>query len=159
MGRGRAARSPQGVHAGELALTWLLSEGRTVGDSGSTRIERVEENVAAIDVSLTPEDVATLDALGRRSPAIATGRRDEDSEPLSSPSEPRCPSQSSRRATRLANAPHRRSGPWRFRFVTVARLPARATMISVDLMIASASSPRRSFRACTASAVITAVSD
>ena len=37
--------------------------------------------------------------------------------------------------------------------------PARAIMTSVDLMIASASSPRRSFSARTASAVMTAVSD
>ena len=37
-------------------------------------------------------------------------------------------------------------------------LPRRAIITSVDLMIASASSPRRNFNAVTASAVMTAVS-
>ena len=55
-----------------------------------------------------------------------------------------------------------RSNHWRYRrarFRGATAPPARAIMTSVDLTIASASSPRRSLSARTASAVITAVKD
>src|SRR5688500_8595220 len=48
----------------QLALAWLLSRGADIVPiPGSTRIERVEENAAAVSVSLTPADLAELDGL------------------------------------------------------------------------------------------------
>jgi diketogulonate reductase-like aldo/keto reductase len=62
----------KGCTPAQLALAWLLSRGDDVVPiPGSTRVERVEENAAAVDVVLTPEDVAALDALG---PTVAGDR-------------------------------------------------------------------------------------
>jgi len=48
----------------QLALAWLLSRGPDIVPiPGSTRIGRVEENAAAVSVSLTPADLAELDGL------------------------------------------------------------------------------------------------
>jgi len=56
----------------QLALAWLLSRGEDVVPiPGSTRIERVEENAAATNIALTPDDLARLDALG---PTVAGDR-------------------------------------------------------------------------------------
>jgi aryl-alcohol dehydrogenase-like predicted oxidoreductase len=62
----------KGCTPAQLALAWLLSRGDDVVPiPGSTRVERMEENAAAVDVVLTPEDVAALDALG---PTVAGDR-------------------------------------------------------------------------------------
>jgi aryl-alcohol dehydrogenase-like predicted oxidoreductase len=62
----------KGCTPAQLALAWLLSRGDDVVPiPGSTRVERVEENAAAVDIVLTPEDVAALDALG---PTVAGDR-------------------------------------------------------------------------------------
>jgi aryl-alcohol dehydrogenase-like predicted oxidoreductase len=59
----------------QLALAWLLAKG---GDDivpipGSKRRSRVEENVRAAEVTLSAQDVATLDAIA---PAgVAAGER------------------------------------------------------------------------------------
>jgi aryl-alcohol dehydrogenase-like predicted oxidoreductase len=51
--------------AAQVALAWLLSRGGDIVPiPGSTRIERIEENIASIAVSLTPDEVSTLDPLG-----------------------------------------------------------------------------------------------
>ena len=56
----------------QLALAWLLSRGPDVIPiPGSTRAERVEENAAAVDVTLTPEEVASLESIA---PAVAGQR-------------------------------------------------------------------------------------
>jgi aryl-alcohol dehydrogenase-like predicted oxidoreductase len=48
----------------QLALAWLLSRGPDVIPiPGTTRTERVEENAAATDVQLSPEDLASLDSV------------------------------------------------------------------------------------------------
>jgi aryl-alcohol dehydrogenase-like predicted oxidoreductase len=48
----------------QLALAWLLSRGPDVIPiPGTTRTERVEENAAATDVQLSPEDLASLDGV------------------------------------------------------------------------------------------------
>jgi aryl-alcohol dehydrogenase-like predicted oxidoreductase len=45
-------------------LAWLLSRGNDIVPiPGSTRIERVEENAGAVTLSLTSEEIATLDTL------------------------------------------------------------------------------------------------
>jgi aryl-alcohol dehydrogenase-like predicted oxidoreductase len=62
----------KGCTPAQLALAWLLSRGEDIVPiPGSTRIARVEENAAALTVSLTPEDLATLDTLA---PTVAGNR-------------------------------------------------------------------------------------
>ena len=59
----RLARK-KGCTPAQLALAWLLSRGKDVVPiPGSTRIERVEENAGAVTLSLTSEEIATLDTL------------------------------------------------------------------------------------------------
>jgi aryl-alcohol dehydrogenase-like predicted oxidoreductase len=65
----------KGCTAAQLALAWLLSRGNDVVPiPGSTRVERVEENAAAVAIVLMPEDLASLDALG---PTVAGDRYPE----------------------------------------------------------------------------------
>jgi aryl-alcohol dehydrogenase-like predicted oxidoreductase len=62
----------KGCTPAQLALAWLLSRGPDIVPiPGSTRVERVEENAAAVDIRLTREDLAMLDALG---PMVAGDR-------------------------------------------------------------------------------------
>jgi aryl-alcohol dehydrogenase-like predicted oxidoreductase len=58
----------------QLALAWLLAKGEDVVPiPGSKRRSRVEENAGAVDVVLSPEDVAMLDEIAPR--GIAVGER------------------------------------------------------------------------------------
>ena len=58
----------------QLALAWLLARGDDIVPiPGSKRRSRVEENVAAVDVVLTPQDVAMLDEIAP--PGVAAGER------------------------------------------------------------------------------------
>jgi len=69
----------KGCTAGQLALAWLLARGRDVVPiPGTKRKVRLEENAAAADVTLTPEEAASLQdsvpvgaAAGARYPAGA----------------------------------------------------------------------------------------
>jgi aryl-alcohol dehydrogenase (NADP+) len=45
----------------QLAISWLLHKGVTSLIVGATKIEHVEEAVAAIDVKLSPDDIARLE--------------------------------------------------------------------------------------------------
>ena len=46
---------------GQLSLAWLLSQGSDVIPiPGTKRIERVEENLGALDVKLTPDEIAEI---------------------------------------------------------------------------------------------------
>jgi len=46
---------------GQLSLAWLLAQGPDVIPiPGTKRIERVEENLAALDVTLTPDEIAEI---------------------------------------------------------------------------------------------------
>jgi aryl-alcohol dehydrogenase-like predicted oxidoreductase len=59
----------------QLALGWLLAQGPDIVPiPGSTRAERVEENAAAVDVRLSGEDLAALDAIA---PSVAGDRYPE----------------------------------------------------------------------------------
>ena len=59
--RDLAAR--KGATAGQIALAWLLHKGSDmVPIPGTKRRKYLEENVAAADVRLTPDEMATLDA-------------------------------------------------------------------------------------------------
>src|SRR5690606_29963313 len=64
----------KGCTPAQLALAWILARSdRVVPIPGTRRIERLEENVAALEVQLTPEDLDRLDAIA---PAgIASGAR------------------------------------------------------------------------------------
>ncbi|MFZ7087322.1 aldo/keto reductase [Curtobacterium sp. RRHDQ10] len=48
----------------QIALAWVLSKGDDLAPiPGTKRVNRLEENVAADDIVLTPEQIATLDGL------------------------------------------------------------------------------------------------
>jgi aryl-alcohol dehydrogenase-like predicted oxidoreductase len=50
----------------QIALAWVLARGDSVIPiPGTTRIERLEENAAAVNISLTPAEVDSLDALAQ----------------------------------------------------------------------------------------------
>lgn len=50
--------------AAQLALAWVLAQGEDVVPiPGTKRVERLEENAAAADLVLSPEDLAELDSL------------------------------------------------------------------------------------------------
>jgi aryl-alcohol dehydrogenase-like predicted oxidoreductase len=68
------ARAKGGTPA-QLALAWLLSRGPDVIPiPGTTRAERVDENAAAVQISLSPDEIASLDAL---LPLVSGGRYTE----------------------------------------------------------------------------------
>lgn len=59
-----AVAERHGATPGQIALAWVLSRGEDViAIPGTKRVERVEENLGALEVELTGEDVAELDAL------------------------------------------------------------------------------------------------
>jgi len=65
----------KGCTAAQLALAWLLSRGEDIVPiPGSTKIERIEENVRALEISLGPDDLQALELLG---PAVAGDRYTE----------------------------------------------------------------------------------
>ena len=54
----------KGCTPAQLALAWLLAQGNDVVPiPGSKRRERLEENAAAADIHLTPDDLREIDAL------------------------------------------------------------------------------------------------
>jgi aryl-alcohol dehydrogenase-like predicted oxidoreductase len=54
----------KGVTAAQLALAWVLAQGEhLVPIPGTRRIRTLEENVAAVDLTLTPEDLARIDGV------------------------------------------------------------------------------------------------
>lgn len=64
----------KGVTAGQLALAWVLAQGDfIVPIPGTTKTVNLEKNVAAADVSLTKNEVASLGAL--LSPSKIAGER------------------------------------------------------------------------------------
>src|SRR5580765_5760344 len=53
----------KGATPGQIALAWLLHKGDDIVPiPGTTRRKHLEDNVGAVDVSLSDQDVATLDA-------------------------------------------------------------------------------------------------
>ncbi|MHB8671446.1 MAG: aldo/keto reductase [Acidimicrobiales bacterium] len=54
----------KGATASQIALAWLLAQGDDVAPiPGTKRRSRLEENLGAVDIELTAEDLATLDAV------------------------------------------------------------------------------------------------
>jgi aryl-alcohol dehydrogenase-like predicted oxidoreductase len=53
----------KGVKAGQLALAWVLAKGEDlVPIPGTKRRSYLEENAAAVDIKLNPQEVAELEA-------------------------------------------------------------------------------------------------
>jgi aryl-alcohol dehydrogenase-like predicted oxidoreductase len=53
-----------GATAAQVALAWLLTKGNDIAPiPGTKRVSRVEENTGADAIELTPEQIATLDAM------------------------------------------------------------------------------------------------
>jgi aryl-alcohol dehydrogenase-like predicted oxidoreductase len=53
----------KGVTPAQLALAWVLAQGDDIVPiPGTRRIERLEENIAALDVELTAQDLAEISA-------------------------------------------------------------------------------------------------
>lgn len=64
----------KGVSAAQLALGWVLArDNRIVPIPGTRRIERLEENAAAVELDLTSDDLARLDRIAPK--GIAAGLR------------------------------------------------------------------------------------
>jgi aryl-alcohol dehydrogenase-like predicted oxidoreductase len=60
----RELAEQKGVTAGQLALAWVLAQGEDiVAIPGTTRPERVEENLAALQLTLTPDEQFRLDEI------------------------------------------------------------------------------------------------
>jgi aryl-alcohol dehydrogenase-like predicted oxidoreductase len=54
----------KGVTAAQLALAWVLAQGEhLVPIPGTRRISTLEDNIAAAEITLTPEDLARIDAV------------------------------------------------------------------------------------------------
>ena len=61
--RVRAIAERKGVKAGQLALAWVLAQGEDVVPiPGTKRRKYLEENAAAVDIKLSPSEIAELEA-------------------------------------------------------------------------------------------------
>jgi aryl-alcohol dehydrogenase-like predicted oxidoreductase len=66
-----AVAERKGVTAAQIALAWVHGQGDRLGVPvvpipGTKRVKWLEQNAAAVDVALTPDDLAELDPLGGR---------------------------------------------------------------------------------------------
>jgi len=70
----KAIASDKGITAAQLALAWVLAQGDDlIPIPGTRRIATLEQNAAAVDVVLTPEDLARIEAVFPK--GAATGHR------------------------------------------------------------------------------------
>lgn len=61
--RVQAIAERKGVTAGQLALAWVLAKGEDIVPiPGTKRRKYLEENAAAVDIRLTPQEIAELEA-------------------------------------------------------------------------------------------------
>jgi aryl-alcohol dehydrogenase-like predicted oxidoreductase len=65
----RRVADAKGVTPAQVALAWVQGQGERLGIPvvpipGTKRVKWLEQNVAALDVVLTPDDLAVLDPLG-----------------------------------------------------------------------------------------------
>lgn len=65
----RVVADRKGLTTAQLALAWLLAMG-TVPIPGTTKRSRLEENSASVDVELTPEDLADIEAASTASHVV-----------------------------------------------------------------------------------------
>jgi aryl-alcohol dehydrogenase-like predicted oxidoreductase len=65
----QAFASKKNATAAQIALAWLLAQKPwIVPIPGTTKLERIEENIAAASVELTPEDLRAIDSATARIP-------------------------------------------------------------------------------------------
>jgi aryl-alcohol dehydrogenase-like predicted oxidoreductase len=60
------------VTPSQLALAWLLSRENVTPIPGTTRVERLEENLATADISLSAEELAAIEAVAPKGVAAGT---------------------------------------------------------------------------------------
>ena len=61
----------KGVTAAQLALAWVLAQGpHLVPIPGTRRIKTLEDNVASVNIELTPEDLARIEAVFPKDAAV-----------------------------------------------------------------------------------------
>jgi aryl-alcohol dehydrogenase-like predicted oxidoreductase len=73
-----AIAADTGAKPGQVALAWLLAQGDDIVPiPGTKRVHRLEENVASVDVVLSPDQLSALDNL-----SAAVGDRYADMTPL-----------------------------------------------------------------------------
>ena len=66
-----AIAADKGVTAAQLALAWVLAQGEDlVPIPGTRRVATLEQNVAAADIALTPEDLARIEAVFPRDAVV-----------------------------------------------------------------------------------------
>ena len=71
--RVREIARERGCTPAQLALAWLLAQGEDVVPiPGTTRVARLEENVAAGEIALTDDDLRRLDAVAPKGAAAGT---------------------------------------------------------------------------------------
>ena len=74
-----ALAQERGITPAQLALAWVYAKGEDIVPiPGTKRPERLEENVAAFDVKLSDEDVATLDEAIPAGAVVGTRYREAD---------------------------------------------------------------------------------
>ncbi len=57
-----ALAAKTGHSSGQLAIAWVLHQGEDIVPiPGTRRLDRLEENIAAAEIALTPEDLAAID--------------------------------------------------------------------------------------------------
>jgi aryl-alcohol dehydrogenase-like predicted oxidoreductase len=62
--RAEELAAAKGVTAGQIALAWVLAQGEDIVPiPGTTRVAHLEENVAALEIELTKDDLAELEAV------------------------------------------------------------------------------------------------
>ena len=61
----------RGCSAAQLALSWLLAQDENIVPiPGTTNVSRLEEDAAAVDIELTPEELAAIEELAPRGVAV-----------------------------------------------------------------------------------------
>jgi aryl-alcohol dehydrogenase-like predicted oxidoreductase len=68
----RELAQDRGVSLSQLALAWLLSRRNVTPIPGTTRVQRLEENLAAADISLSGEELAAIEAVAPKGVAAGT---------------------------------------------------------------------------------------
>lgn len=69
----KAIAADKGVTAAQLALAWVLAQGSNlVPIPGTRRVSTLEENAAAVDLELTAEDLARIEAVFPKGAASGT---------------------------------------------------------------------------------------
>ena len=67
----RGIAEPRGASVAQVALAWLLAQGGSIVPiPGTTKLSRLEENLGAADLALSPEDLAAIDRASRESAIV-----------------------------------------------------------------------------------------